>query len=73
MPELRGLLLLVNQVITEAEKQIALQRTRIETLESMALPAVEERRTLDAMQVLASTIRDNQLAIERLLSGRAEH
>jgi hypothetical protein len=39
----------------------------------MGLPSVDEEKTLDVMQVLASTMRDNQLIIERLISGEPAH
>jgi hypothetical protein len=71
--QLRGLLLIVNQRVAEAEKQIAAQQRRIQELETMGLPAVEEKKTLDVMQVLASTMRDNRLVIEWLISGTTEH
>ena len=71
--QLRGLLAIVKLGIAEAEQQIAHQKKRIRELESMGLPTVEQEKTLDVMHVLASALRDNQLMMERLISGTTEH
>ena len=71
--QLRVLLAIIKQGIAEAEQQIANQRKRIRELQSMGLPIVEQEKTLDVMHVLASTLRDNQLMMERLISGTTEH
>jgi hypothetical protein len=73
IPQLRGLLAIVNLRIVEVEQQIAQQQKRIHELRTMGLPTVEEEKTLDMIRLLASDMRDNQLMIERLISGSAEH
>jgi hypothetical protein len=73
IPRLRRLLAIVNLSIVEAEQQIAQQQKRIQELRTIGLPTVQEEKTLDAMQGLISAMRDNQLVIERLTSGSAEH
>jgi hypothetical protein len=73
IPRLRSLLAIVNLGIAEAEQQIAQQQKSIHELKMMGLPSVDEEKTLDVMQVLASTMRDNQLIIERLISGEPAH
>jgi hypothetical protein len=73
IPQLRDLLAMVNLGIAEAEQKIAQGQKRVEELRTMGLPTVEEEKTLDAIRLVASAMRDNQLMIERLLSGNAEH
>jgi hypothetical protein len=73
IPQLRGLLAIVNLGIEEADQQIASQQRRIRELRTNGLTAAEEEKTLDAMRILASAMRDNQLMIERLISGDAAH
>ena len=72
-PRLRGLLVIVNLAVAEAEQQIARQRKRVQELRAMGLPVVEEEKTLVAIEVLASAMRDNQLTMKRLSSGVTEH
>ena len=73
IPQLRGLLAIVNLGIEEAEQQIASQQRRVRELRTNGLTAAEEEKTLDAIRILASAMRDNQLMIERLISGDAAH
>jgi len=70
---LRGLLAIVNLAVAEAEQQIAQQRKRVQELQAPGLPVVEEEKTLVAIEVLASAMRDHQLMMERLMSGVTEH
>ena len=70
---LKGLLAIVGLGIAEAEQQIAKQQKRIRELQTMGLPTTEQEKTLEVMQVLASTMRDNQMMIERLISGTLGH
>ena len=72
-PRLSGLLAIVNLAVAEAEQQLARQRKRVQELRAMGLPVVEEERTLVAIEVLASAMRDNQLMMKRLISGVTEH
>ena len=72
-PPLSGLLAIVSLGIAEGEQQIFQQQKRILELEKAGLPTVEQRKTLDLIHVLVSSMRDNQLMIERLMSGVTEH
>jgi len=72
-PGLRGLLAIVNFAVAEAEQQIARQRRRVQELKALGLPVVEEEKTLVAIEVLASGMRDHQLMMERLMSSVTEH
>ena len=72
-PGLRGLLAIVNLAVAEAEQQIAKQRKRVQELQAPGLPVVEEEKTLVAIEVVASAMRDNQLIMKRLISGVTEH
>jgi hypothetical protein len=70
---LRGLLAIVSLGIAEAEQQIAQQQKQIRELQTMGLPTTEQEKTLEVIRVLASTMRDNQMMIERLISGTPGH
>ena len=72
-PPLRGLLAIVSLGIAEGEQQISQQRKHILELQKAGLPTVEQQKTLDVIHVLVSSMRDNQLMIERLMSGATEH
>jgi len=72
-PRLEGLFAIVNVAVAEAEQQIAHQRKRVQELRAMGLPVVEEERTLVAIEVLTSAMRDNQLMMGRLISGVTQH
>ena len=72
-PRLRGLLAIVNLAVAEAEQQIAEQRKRVHKLRAAGVPVVEAERTLVTIEVVASAMRDDQLIMERLMSGVAEH
>ena len=63
----------VNLTVAEAEQQIAQRRKRVQELRTLGLPVVEEEKTLVAIEVLASVMRDNRLMMERLMSGVTEH
>ena len=72
-PRLRGLLALVNLAVAEAEQQIAEQQQRVHKLRAEGFPVVEAEKTLVTIEVVASAMRDNQLMMERLMSGLTEH
>ena len=73
IPRLRGLLVIVNRCIAEAEKQIRNQRQRIDALKTKGQPTVEEEKTLDVMLVVASSMRDSQAMIQLQISGLTPH
>jgi hypothetical protein len=70
---LKGLLVIVNRCVTEAEKQIAGQRRRIDDLKAKGQPTAQEEKTLDVMLVVASSMRDSQAMIHLQISGLALH
>jgi hypothetical protein len=72
-PQLRGLLAIVNLAVAEAEQQTAEQRKRVHELRAAGFPATEAEKTLVTIEVIATAMRDNQLAMERLMSGTTEH
>ena len=72
-PRLRGLLAIINLAVAEAEQQIAQQRKRVQELRAMGSPVAEEEKTLAAIEVVSSAMRDNQLMMKRLISGVTEH
>jgi hypothetical protein len=73
IPELGGLLAIMNLGVTEAKQQIAQQQGRIQELQKMGLPTLEAQKTLDVMVTVASAMRDHQLMIQRLFNGESEH
>jgi hypothetical protein len=66
-------LAIVNLAVAEAEQQIAQQRKRVHELQASGLPTANEEKTLAAIEVVASAMRDNQLVMRRLISGVTEH
>ena len=72
-PQLRGLLAIVNLAVAEAEQQIAEQRKRVRELRAAGVQATEAEKTLVTIEVIASAMRDNQLVMERLMSGTTRH
>ena len=72
-PRLRGLLAIVNLAVAEAEQQTVQQRKRVHELRAAGFRAVEAEKTLVTIEVVASAMRNNQLVMERLMSGVTEH
>lgn len=70
---LRALLAIINLAVEEAEQQTARQRKRVEQLRDMRLSAEEEEKTLLTIELLASAMREQQLVMERLMSGVTQH
>jgi hypothetical protein len=72
-PRLRGLLAIVNLAVAEAEQQIAEQQKHVHKLRAGGFPVVEAEKTLLTIEAVATAMRDNQLMMERLMSGVTEH
>ena len=66
-------MVIVDLAVAEAEQQIVQQRKRVHELQASGLAANEEEKTLAAIEVVASAMRDNQLIMQRLISGVTEH